>query len=101
MDYPVLIVKLASGEEIVSKVHEEGTTLVLIKPRQFILRDDGKGGVVGGLAEFMPIAKGQVVNLVQRPIAMAEPNDDLKNSYLRLIGDVVIETPNKSIIIPK
>jgi hypothetical protein len=99
MEHPVLLLKLASGEEIVSKVMEEGTTMILIKPQQFVLQDDGRGGVSGGFAPFMPIAKSQIVNLVQRPIAIGEPEDNVVESYLRAIGDKVVQTPSSKIIV--
>jgi hypothetical protein len=100
MEYPVLLLKLASGEEVVSKVLEEGSTMVLIQPRQFILQDDGRGGVRGGFVEFMPIAKASYINLVQRPIAIAELTDEMVDAYLKIIGDKVIQTPPSGIIVP-
>jgi hypothetical protein len=99
MEAPVLLLKLSSGEEIVSKVVEEGTTMVLIKPQQFILQDDGRGGVKGGFAPFMPIAKGEVVNLIQRPVAIGEPNEEVADAYLRVIGEKVVQTPSSKIIL--
>lgn len=98
----ILLLRLTSGEEIIAKVRDDNTgNLELEKPYVFITQEDSTGNVSGGFVPFMPLAENSIVMLVQRPTAMATPNKNASDSYLRLIGDKVVQTESKSIIIPK
>jgi hypothetical protein len=98
----ILVLKLSSGEVVISKVQEDQTgNMALIKPYEFLSKTDAKGNVTGGFLPFMPLALDGFIQLVQRPVAVATPDEQSANTYMKLIGDKVIETPPKNLIIPK
>lgn len=103
MEHDVLVLKLASGEELISKTKElESDCLELFMPHAYIIQQDPKTGKnMSGLIPFMLLANNQTMILTQRPVIIAEPSDEAKDAYLRMIGDIVVETPSKKIILTK
>lgn len=102
MDFNVIVLKLSSGEEIISKVNElENDCMELISPYVYIIQQDTTGKNVSGLMPFMLLAKNSTMVLTQRPVIIAEPSDDARDAYLRMTGDIVIKTPKKEIILAK
>lgn len=103
MEHNVLVLKLASGEELISKTKElENDCLELYMPHAYIIQQDPNTGKnLSGLMPFMLLAKNQSMILTQRPVIIAEPSDEAKDAYLRMIGDIVIKTPKKEIILAK
>lgn len=98
----ILLLKLSTGDEIISKVDEDSNgNMLLTKPYAFETSEDSKGNVSGGFVPYMPLAEDSLVQLIQRPIAISTPNKKAVESYLRLIGDSVIETPQSGLIIPR
>lgn len=98
----ILYLKLATGEEIVAKVREDSSgTMELTKPQMFMMQQDEFGNMRGGFAPFMSLAEDNIVHLVQRPLVIANPNKNALDSYLKIIGDSVIQTPKKSIYMGK
>lgn len=95
MDYEVLVLKLASGEEVIAKVKDlEGGSLELKNPQVFLVQQSG-------FIPFMMLAKDSTMVMVQRPVMMAPPSDKALEAYLEVIGEKKIKTQSKSIILPQ
>lgn len=91
----VLLVKLASGEEIIGKVVElnEGASQVE-SPLVVVMRPDNSGGVSISFIPFMALAENDTVLLMRMHVqAIAKPKEETIKNYLRAIGDTLIETP--------
>lgn len=95
MEYEVLVLKLTSGEEIISKVKDNPDgSLELKNPQVFLVQQSG-------FVPFMMLAKDATMVMAQRPVLIAIPSDNAIEAYLEVIGEKVIKTQSKTIIIPK
>ena len=96
----LLILKLQSGEEILSEVvEEENGTLTLIRPFAILMhQDEFTGKLDARLVPFMMLSDKSIISITERPIAMSAPSDEGLNLYLKAIGEKIVQTPSKKII---
>jgi hypothetical protein len=95
MEYEVLVLKLSSGEEIISHVRDiEGGALELRNPQVYLIQQ-------GGFIPFMALSKDRTMVMTQRPMMIAPPSEKAEIAYLEVIGEKKIVTPPKDIILVK
>lgn len=99
MDELVLLIKLSTGEEIISKVLEDTSGMMILTNPLLITTVESGDNISGEFASYMPFAHNNQVQLIQRPLAVATPNKKTLDSYLRMTKPNVIVTSKSSIIV--
>lgn len=96
----IRIIKLSTGEEIVSDITQENDeTLVLKNPCVLQLMQSNKTpeGVSMGMVPYAPYVKDTVTIKRSFVLWVEEPMEDLYNHYNRLFGSgLVVATPGAS-----
>ena len=88
----IKILKLSSGEEIVSEIVDNDTTYTLKNAVTIVYKQTDKG-LGSGLAPYMPFATGDVTLYKSNVAATAEPSKDMLNEYNRIFGSGIIVAP--------
>jgi len=97
----IVVVKLMSGQEFIGKVlnvNEQSISvavpLTLQAMRNEASSPQGKASIGVGFIPFSWGAKAVSVNINREHVtAVMEPEDDLRNQYATITGDIVIATP--------
>lgn len=97
----IVYLKLVSGEELIAYSIDMENASQLTNP--LIIFSELEGGKLrSSFFPFMPHKDGNSVVMLRQSIqAVAIPSEGLVNQYKTSIGEVVIETPSKEIILPK
>lgn len=88
----VKILKLISGEEIVSEIETTADSYTLKNAVTIVYQKTDKG-LGSGLAPYMPFATGDVDLLKHSVAAIAEPSQDMLNEYNRIFGAGIVVAP--------
>lgn len=90
----IKIVKLISGEEVVSEVERNGDLVVLNKPHRLFLSQEGLASM-----PLCPFAKDTKFEIkAEHVLFEAEPENEIKESYAAQIGAIVV--PSKNLLTP-
>jgi hypothetical protein len=82
----VKIVKLISGEEIVSDIIENENFLILKNPQKFMITGEGLASM-----PLLPFSKDKEYKVSLNHVLMiAEPEDEIANSYNSQFGGIVL-----------
>lgn len=95
----ILILKLNSGEEIITEAHEANGVYVCENPLLIITApDEEEGQMRMGLVPFLPFADtSKGVAIPTNMAILALPTDDLANHYKQKFGKI-ITPPSQKII---
>lgn len=86
----IKIVKLISGEEMVADVVENENFLTLKNPQKFMLTNEGLASM-----PLLPLSKDKEYKIaLQHVIIIAEPEDDISNSYNSQFGSGIVLAKN-------
>ena len=88
----ITVLKLVTGEEIISQVkYEENDVVRLIEPQRFVMTEEGVGSM-----PLMPISKDKEYIISKNHILIsAEPDDNVRNIYNSKYGSgIVLPTLN-------
>ena len=85
----IKVIKLNSGEELVSDVTDSGDTYTLGNPVTIVYQKTEKG-LGSGLAPYMPFAEGDVTLFKSSIAAIADPGKDMLNEYNRIFGSGIV-----------
>ncbi len=86
----IFILKLVTGETLLTKVEEDAEMFHLVKPLQIFESPDPATGKLGiGLADFMPYASGHGV-MKSSVVVLALAQEGLANNYREAIGDIIL-----------
>ena len=85
----IKVLKLTSGEEIVSDIVDAGDSYTLGNPVTIVYQKTEKG-LGSGLAPYMPFAQGDVTLFKTSIAAIAEPGKDMLNEYNRIFGSGIV-----------
>jgi hypothetical protein len=85
----IKILKLNSGEEIVSDVTDAGDVYTLKNPVTVVYQKTEKG-LGCGLAPYLPFATGDITVFKSSISSFAEPGKDMINEYNRLFGSGIV-----------
>lgn len=102
-EYNVMLMKLASGEELICKALDGAEGEIVVKNPLVVFLDRNEAGQMNvGFAQFMVLAADQQVTINPlNVVAMANPEQSTIDNYLRIIGDTVIDVPpEKKILMP-
>lgn len=87
----VEFIKLSSGEEIISQTEHSGDTIALKSPVMLAITREGVG-----MMPFAPFAKDGKISLSRSHVlAIAEPDDEIKNAYNSKFGSGIVVAPAK------
>lgn len=90
----IKLLRLVTGEDVVSDVDVRGETYVLKKPHRLVMTREGLGSM-----PFCPFAKTTEYEIAARNVLFeAEPDDEIRNSYASATGAIVV--PASGIIAP-
>lgn len=82
-------IKLSSGEELIAQTECGGEFLLLKNPVMLAITREGVG-----MMPFAPFAKDNKVSLSRSHIlAVAEPDDEIKNAYNSKFGGGIVVAP--------
>lgn len=91
------LIKLVTGEEIVTEVVSQTDTTVTIKNPLLVVMQPGQGGVQFGFLPFASMVNGDVTIEKSKTLYIADVKDDLRNNYSSMFGGIV--TPSKQLLI--
>jgi len=83
----IKVLKLITGEEIITQVKsEDENTVVLVEPQKFIMSQEGVGSM-----PLMPMSKDKEYSILKSHVLIiSEPDDDIKNVYNTKFGSGVV-----------
>lgn len=85
----IKILKLVTGDDIVSNVERKGDMYVLNKPHRLVMTREGLGSM-----PFCPFAKTTEYSIEARNVLFeAEPEDEIRDSYATATGSIVLASP--------
>lgn len=86
----VFILKLVTGETILTKLEEDPQMFHLVKPIAIFEQHDQASGKVGiAMADFMPYAEGHGV-MKSAVVVLGLAQEALANNYREAIGDIIL-----------
>lgn len=96
----ILILKLTSGEELLTEVEERSGVYLCSKPLLILTDPDPSTGQMRmGFMEFMPFAKAEAGMAVPSNMAiMAIPSDALANMYREKFGKIILPSKGKIVV---
>ena len=91
----IKVLKLITGEEIITQLKsEDENTIVIVDPQKFIMSQEGVGSM-----PLMPMSNDKEYSISKNHILLiSEPDDDIKNVYNSKFGSGVIVPTSSSII---
>jgi len=90
----IKLIRLVTGEDVVSEVERKGDLYVLKKPHRLVLAREGLGSM-----PLCPFAKTTDYEIEARNVLFeAEPEDEIRNSYASATGSIVVA--NAGILTP-
>lgn len=90
----IKLIKLITGEEIISNVTIEDNSMILKKPQKFMLTSEGLGSM-----PFMPFSKDETFKIsLDHVLVIADPEDDFLNSYNAQHGSGIVVPKNNIIL---
>lgn len=89
----IKILKLISGEEIVSDIEITEAGDFLLKNAVTIVYQKTEKGLGSGLAPYMPFCTGDVTLFKTAVAAVAAPSKDMDAEYNRIFGSGIIVAP--------
>lgn len=82
----IKILKLVTGDDIVSNVERKGDMYILNKPHRLVMTREGLGSM-----PFCPFAKTTEYQIESRNVLFeAEPDDEIRDSYATATGSIVV-----------
>lgn len=91
------LIRLSTGEEVITKIKEEDECTVTIEDG-IMLIPAGEGKI--GMVPFMPYSDGSPITISRNHIMfMAVPNDDLQRQVTQLTSGIQLPSSNISSII--
>lgn len=82
----IKLLRLASGEDVVSDVERKGDIYVLKKPHRLVLSREGLGSM-----PLCPFAKSEQYEIAATHVVWeAEAEDEIRNSYASATGSIVV-----------
>jgi hypothetical protein len=82
----IKLLKLATGEDVVSDVERKGDTYVLKKPHRLVLSREGLGSM-----PLCPFAKSEQYEIAASHVVWeAEPETEIRDSYASATGSIVV-----------
>lgn len=97
----VLYIKLIGGEELVGYAVDGEAATQLTNPL-IIFTELNEGKVQSSFFPYMTHKGSDNVVIMMNAIqSVTTPSEELAKQYKKYIGEVVIETPSKEIILPK
>lgn len=93
---PILILKLASGEEVLSEAITDDISFYLVKPVVIISYPDEQTQQMKlGLMPFLPYAKRDAIVVSRIGTHMAIPEDDMIRSYKEFTTGIALPEEKK------
>lgn len=92
----IVVLKLATSEEIICTVDDEGLDLqadsvVVSDPAMIIMQPNSDGRVSIGLAPYCPYAKKKRITIMRSGIvATMEVEGEMENEYRRIFGSGIV-----------
>lgn len=84
----IKIIRLVTGEDVVSDMEKIDNTYVLKKPHRLVLAREGLGSM-----PLCPFAKSERYEISASNVMWeAEPEDEIRDSYARATGAIVVAT---------
>lgn len=85
------IIKLVNGDEIIGRSRTDGGAAIAVSDALQLITVPQEGGQVGlGFMPYMPYIKGDVIIMTSAVVAVAEPNDQLLETYTRHFSKIVL-----------
>lgn len=82
----IKLLRLVTGEDIVSNVERRGDTFVLSKPHRLVLAREGLGSM-----PLCPFSKTTEYQIEARNVLFeADPEDEIRDSYASATGSIVV-----------
>lgn len=82
----IKLLKLVTGEDVVSDVERNGDIYVLKKPHRLVLSREGLGSM-----PLCPFAKSEQYEIESAHVVwVVEPEDEIRNSYASATGSIVV-----------
>jgi hypothetical protein len=82
----IRLLKLVTGDDIVSNVERKGDVYVLNHPHRLVMTREGLGSM-----PLCPFAKTTEYHIEARNVLFeAEPEDEIRNSYASATGSIVV-----------
>lgn len=89
----IKIVKLVTGEEVISEVEIKDNKVILKNPYRFLMTQEGLGSM-----PLMPFSKDKEYSIsINHVLFMANPEDDFLNSYNSQHGSGIVLAKNSLI----
>ena len=99
MENDVKVLKLVSGEEVVSKVTDEGYHVTLLKPVKFVMVPVSQTQMGFEMHPFVMLSKDDEVELPKEFImTMCSAIDEIAKSYNSQFSDIVVPQEKRLII---
>jgi hypothetical protein len=90
----IKLLRLVTGEDVISDVEVEGVVCVLKKPHRLVMSREGLGSM-----PLCPFAKTTEYRIATSNVLYeAEPDDEIRNSYANATGSIVVA--NSGILTP-
>lgn len=90
----IKIVKLVTGEDIISEVEHKGDLVVLKNPHRLLFSKEGLASM-----PLCPFAKTKDYEISNHNVLFeAEPDDEIRNSYAGQVGAIVV--PSSGLVKP-
>lgn len=90
----IKLIRLVSGEDVVSDVERRGDLYILKKPHRLVFAREGLGSM-----PLCPFAKSEHYEIAAAHVVWeAEPEDEIRNSYASATGSIVVA--NSGILTP-
>lgn len=84
----VKIVKLITGEELLTQIEDDGQNVTLTKPMVLIMQPGPQGGLQ--MVPFLMLGKSEKVVIRSENILFSyEPKEELANGYRQQVGSIV------------
>lgn len=82
----IKLIRLVTGDDVVSNVERKGDIYVLNKPHRLVMTREGLGSM-----PFCPFAKTTEYHIEARNVLFeAEPEDEIRDSYATATGSIVV-----------
>lgn len=86
----IKLLRLVTGEDVVSDVERKGDAYVLKKPHRLVLSRDGLGSM-----PLCPFAKSEQYEIAAAHVVWeVEAEDEIRNSYAGATGSIVVASPS-------
>jgi hypothetical protein len=90
----IKVIKLVSGDDIISEAEVQENFVLLKKPQKFIMTPEGIATM-----PLMPFSKDEEYKIsLSHVVLMSEPEDDLRNGYNGQFGSGIVIAKNNMVI---